>query len=123
MWKQFNPDGTLVYGNFLETVTQIMPMYWMRAIGGTFFVIGVLVGVYNTIKTVRQGSKAEDELAEAPALERISKGRLRGETFHTWLERKPVQLTILATIAILIGGIVQIVPTILVKSNIPDIQV
>lgn len=122
MWKQFNPDGTLVYGNFLETVTQIMPMYWMRAIGGTFFVIGVLVGVYNTIKTVRQGSKAEDELAEAPALERISKGRLRGETFHTWLERKPVQLTILATIAILIGGIVQIVPTILVKSNIPTIS-
>lgn len=94
----------------------------MRAIGGTFFVIGVLVGVYNTIKTVRQGSKAEDELAEAPALERISKGRLRGETFHTWLERKPVQLTILATIAILIGGIVQIVPTILVKSNIPTIS-
>lgn len=120
MWKQFNPDGTLVYGNFLETVTQIMPMYWMRAIGGTFFVIGVLVGVYNTIKTVRQGSKAEDELAEAPALERISKGRLRGETFHTWLERKPVQLTILATIAILIGGIVQIVPTILVKFKYSD---
>jgi cytochrome c oxidase cbb3-type subunit I/II len=27
MWKQFNPDGTLTYGNFLETVTQIMPMY------------------------------------------------------------------------------------------------
>ena len=35
MWKQFNPDGTLTYGNFLETVTEIMPMYWMRAIGGT----------------------------------------------------------------------------------------
>ena len=32
MWKQFNPDGTLVYGNFLETVTQIMPMYMLRAV-------------------------------------------------------------------------------------------
>jgi cytochrome c oxidase cbb3-type subunit I/II len=42
MWKQFNPDGTLVYGNFLETVTQIMPMYWMRAIGGTFILLELL---------------------------------------------------------------------------------
>jgi cytochrome c oxidase cbb3-type subunit I/II len=41
MWKQFNPDGTLTYGNFLETVTQIMPMYWMRAIGGTLYLIGM----------------------------------------------------------------------------------
>jgi cytochrome c oxidase cbb3-type subunit I/II len=42
MWKQFNPDGTLTYGNFLETVTQIMPMYWMRAIGGTYILLGCL---------------------------------------------------------------------------------
>jgi cytochrome c oxidase cbb3-type subunit I/II len=33
-----------------------------------------------------------------------------------------VQLTILATVTILIGGIVQIIPTILVKSNIPTIS-
>ncbi|HND76642.1 MAG TPA: cytochrome-c oxidase, cbb3-type subunit I, partial [bacterium] len=26
MWKQFTPDGTLQYFNFLETVTQIIPM-------------------------------------------------------------------------------------------------
>jgi len=60
-------------------------------------------------------------LAEAPALARVSARRTVGETFHTWLERKPIQLTILATVAILIGGIIQIVPTILVKSNIPTI--
>ena len=39
MWKQFNPDGTLAYGNFLETVNEIIPMYWMRAIGGSMFMI------------------------------------------------------------------------------------
>ncbi len=121
MWKQFNPDGTLTYGNFLETVTEIMPMYWMRAIGGTLFLTGMLIMVYNIIITIKQGSKVEDELAEAVALERISKKRVAGEGFHTWLERKPVQLTILATVAILIGGIIQIVPTIMVKSNIPTI--
>ena len=121
MWKQFKPDGTLQYGNFLETVTQIMPMYWMRAIGGTLYLTGVIVLVYNIIKTVKQGSTVEDELAEAPALQKITAGRLKGEKFHGWLERRPIQLTLLATVAILIGGIIQIVPTIMVKSNIPTI--
>jgi len=121
MWKQFNPDGTLTYGNFLETVTEIMPMYWMRAIGGTLYIVGMLILVYNVIVTVRQGSKVEDELAEAPALERVTKKRTSSEGWHTWLERRPVQLTLLATVAILIGGIIQIVPTIMVKSNIPTI--
>ena len=121
MWKQFNPDGTLTYGNFLETVTQIMPMYWMRAIGGTLYLTGMLVLVYNIIQTVRAGSTIEDELAEAPELQKITAGRIKGEKYHAWLERKPIQLTIFAVIAILIGGVVQIVPTIMVKSNIPTI--
>ena len=120
MWKQFNPDGSLFYGNFLETVTEIMPMYWMRAIGGSLYILGTFVMIYNVIRTAKTGSKVEDELAEAAALSRGGK-RKRGEKFHTWLERKPIQLTILATIAILIGGIVQIIPTLLVKSNIPTI--
>lgn len=121
MWKQFNPDGTLVYGNFLETVTEIMPMYWFRAIGGSMYICGMFILIYNVYKTIRSGSEVTDELAEAAPLQKISSRRLAGEGFHTWLERKPVQLTILATIAILIGGIIQIVPTILVKSNIPTI--
>ncbi|WP_417872967.1 cytochrome-c oxidase, cbb3-type subunit I [Xanthomarina gelatinilytica] len=121
MWKQFNPDGTLVYGNFLETVSEIMPMYWMRAIGGTLYLTGTLILVYNVIVTIRKGSAVTDELAEAPALQNVSKSRTAGEGWHTWLERKPIKLTIYATIAILIGGIVQIVPTIMVKSNIPTI--
>ncbi len=122
MWKQFKPDGgSLQYGNFLETVTQIMPMYWMRAVGGTLFLAGVLVLVYNIIMTVKQGSPVENELAEAPALAVISPSRLKGEKLHAWLERKPIQFMLLATVAILIGGVVQIIPTLLVKSNIPTI--
>jgi cytochrome c oxidase cbb3-type subunit I/II len=122
MWKQFKPDaGSLQYGNFLETVTQLMPMYWMRAIGGTLFLVGLLVLCYNIIMTVKQGGAVENELAEAPALSEISKYRLKGEKWHAWLERKPVQFMLLSTVAILIGGLVQILPTILVKSNIPTI--
>jgi len=122
MWKQFDAQGAkLEYGNFLETVTQIMPMYWMRAIGGTLYLTGVIVLVYNIIKTVKQGSAVEDDSAEAVALTTISPNRLKGEKWHAWLERKPVQFMLYTTVAILIGGAVQILPTILVKSNIPTI--
>ncbi|GGE39143.1 cytochrome-c oxidase, cbb3-type subunit I [Psychroflexus planctonicus] len=122
MWKDFNPDGTLVYGNFLETVSEIMPMYWMRAIGGTMYISGMFLLLYNVVMTIRAGSPVTDELAEAAPLQRVKSGRVAGEAFHSWLERKPIQLTILATIAILIGGVVQIVPTLLVKSNVPTIS-
>ncbi len=58
-----------------------MPMYWMRAIGGTLYLTGMLVLVYNIVQTLRAGSTIEDELAEAPALVRISSGRVKGENF------------------------------------------
>lgn len=122
MWKDFNPDGSLVYANFLETVQEIMPMYMMRAVGGSLYIIGLFILLYNIVMTVRKGYGVTDELAEAAPLKRVSKRRVAGEGFHTWLERKPIKLTILATIAILIGGIVQIVPTLLVDSNIPTIS-
>lgn len=122
MWKQFNPDGTLTYGNFLETVAEIMPMYWMRAIGGTLYITGALIGVYNIIKTARAGSKVTDELAEAAALQNVTKKRTAKEGYHTWLERRPVKLTIFATIAILIGGMVQIVPSLMVDDYVPIIS-
>ena len=97
MWKQFSPDGSLTYGNFLETVNEIMPMYWMRAIGGSMYIIGAIVMLYNVVKTVKIGSKVTDELAEAAPLTKVSKYRTSGEGYHTWLERKPIKLTIYAT--------------------------
>ncbi len=122
MWKQFNPDGTLVYGNFLETVTQILPMYMMRAFGGTLYLTGICILAWNATMTIIRGNKVEDEAAEAPALEPIKSSRLPGETWHYALERKPVQFTIFSLIVILIGGAIEIIPTIVVKSNIPTIE-
>lgn len=122
MWKQFNPDGTLVYGNFLETVNEIMPMYWMRAIGGTLYLTGMLILVYNIIMTIRQGSAVTDELAEAAPLVRVTRKRTASEGWHTWLERKPLKMTLYATVAILIGGLVQIVPSLMVDDYVPVIS-
>jgi len=122
MWKEFNPDGTLVYGNFLETVTKIIPMYMMRAFGGTLYLTGFILLAVNLFKTIKIGTFVNDELAEAAPLKPISSGRLAGEGFHSWLERKTVLFTILATVAILIGGAVEIVPLLVVPSNIPTIS-
>ena len=121
MWKQFNEDGTLMYGQFMDTVVEIMPMYAMRAVGGILYLAGVLVGVYNVIKTVKAGSAVTDEEAEAVALPVIASSRLRNEKLHAWLERKPVQFTILTVLAVSIGGLIQIVPMLIVKSNIATI--
>ena len=121
MWKQFNPDGTLVYGNFLETVTQIMPMYAMRAFGGTLYLVGFILLAYNVIMTAKAGSAVEDELAEAAPLKKISAGRMAGEGFHSWLERRTILFTALIVLAIAIGGAVEIIPLLTVDSNIPKI--
>ena len=59
MWKQFNPDGTLTYGNFLETVQEIVPMYWIRAIGGSLYIVGAIVMLYNIVKTVKRGEEVK----------------------------------------------------------------
>ena len=121
MWKEFTQDGLLAYPNFLETVTQIESMYALRAFGGSLYLIGAIVMVYNLVKTMRQGSFIPEEEAEAPALEKLYR-KPKGEYWHRWIERKPVQLMLLATVLILIGGLVEIVPTYLVKSNIPTIS-
>lgn len=121
MWKQFNPDGSLTYGNFLETVSEIIPMYWMRAIGGTMYLVGMVVLLYNIILTVKQGSKVSDELAEAAPLQKVTTKRTAKEGYHTWLERRPIKLTLFATVAILIGGMVQIIPSLLVDEYVPKI--
>jgi cytochrome c oxidase cbb3-type subunit I/II len=121
MWKEFTEEGVLRYPNFLETVTQIIPMYALRSLGGTLYLIGVFVMTYNLIKTAAQGSFVKDEAAEAPALTKIKITPLAGEHWHRRIERKPVQLMVFSLIVILIGGFVEMVPTFLIKSNIPTI--
>lgn len=121
MWKEFNDDGMLAYPNFLETVIQIVPMYITRVVGGSLYVTGFLIMMFNLYKTMAIGNFIGDEHTSAPALQVESEKRVAGESVHGWLERKPVQFTILAVIAVAIGGAVEIIPMIAVKSNIPTI--
>ncbi|MBL7884207.1 MAG: cytochrome-c oxidase, cbb3-type subunit I [Bacteroidia bacterium] len=122
MWQEFTPEGFLKYKNFLETVTQLRPMYMMRSLGGTMYLVGFVMMAYNIIKTVKAGSLLANEEAEAPALDKGTDGSHKGEHWHRWIERKPIQMLIISLVVILIGGIVEMVPTFLVKSNIPTIS-
>jgi len=119
MWKEFTSLGVLQYPNFLETVLQIVPMYIIRSIGGTLYLTGAVIMVYNLYKTAKQGSFVANEETEAPALAKIEK---EGKISHRWIEKRPIQLAVLSTVVILIGGLVEFIPTWLIKSNIPTIE-
>lgn len=120
MWKEFTADGLLRYPNFLETVQQIIPMYAVRALAGALFITGAATAVYNLYKTAKSGSLVADEEAQAPAL--IDPAQGQKESWHRRLESRPVQFSIFTLIVILIGGIVEYVPTALIDSNIPTIS-
>ncbi|CCH00570.1 cytochrome c oxidase, cbb3-type, subunit I [Fibrella aestuarina BUZ 2] len=121
MWKEFTPEGTLHYGNFLETTLRLLPMHQMRAIGGTLYLAGAILMAYNLFKTMAAGSLTANEPAEAPALAKtfVATG---GDTFwHRWFERKPIPLLIGSLVMILIGSLVELIPTFMVRSNVPTI--
>lgn len=120
MWKQFTAEGFLQYPNFLDTVIQIVPMYMIRVFGGSLFIVGALVGVYNLWKTAASGELIAEEEAQAPAL--IDPAAGHKESWHRRLETTPIKFTVLVLIAILVGGIVEYMPTALVESNIPTIE-
>ncbi len=122
MWKQFNPDGTLVYKNWLDTVTAIIPYFQMRFFGGILYLTGAILMVVNLVATVRKGSFLKDVPAEAPALAKVTKQRKEGESYHLWLERTPLLLSIFAFITLAIGGAVEIIPTLTIKQNVPTIS-
>jgi len=122
MWKQFNAEGMLQYPNFLETVLQIVPMYYLRGIGGVLYLAGALLMTYNLYKTAKAGTLLAEEKAQAPALlPAADDPHADAGHWHRWIERRPFQLAIWATVAIAIGGIIEMVPTFLVKSNVPTI--
>jgi len=124
MWKEFSAEGFLQYPIFLEIVIQIIPMYVIRAIGGILYFTGVIIMIYNLAITVHHGNLIANEPAQAPAsIPAGSQIRTSGQKqhWHRWLERRPVQFFVLATIAILIGGMVEIIPTFMIRTNIPTI--
>ena len=120
MWKQFTPEGTLAF-QFLETVTHIIPLYIVRSIGGLLYLIGIFVMVFNIVKTVGAGRLLAEEEAQAAPLSQdtLVHGK---EYWHKWIERRPLQMLVFSFILVAIGGLLELIPTFLIKSNIPTIS-
>ena len=111
MWKAIDETGKLVYPNFIETVVRIVPMYWVRAVGGTLVFISFLLMAYNLYKTAKKGKGVLNETFEAYALDESSVEK--DASHHRKLEGMPTLFAVLSLIAILIGSAIEIVPSLL----------
>lgn len=122
MWQSFNEEAKLSH-QFMATITAIVPMYAVRALGGTLYLIGFFLFVYNIVKTLVSAPALDNEEVEAPALTEGYKENhsLSGYLRHRVIERKPLMFTLGAVIAILIGTAIELVPTFLIESNVPKI--
>ncbi|MEZ4223689.1 MAG: cytochrome-c oxidase, cbb3-type subunit I [Polyangiaceae bacterium] len=128
MWRAFDETGRLAYPDFVETVLRIVPMYWVRVLGGTLFVTGVTLCLINMIMTWKTRPQTyEDPEHEAPALtkdepkeENKSKGFMDLGWHRVW-ERRPVTFTIGVVVAVAAASLFEIIPTFLIRSNVPTI--
>lgn len=119
MWREFTVEGALRYPNFLETLIRIVPMYALRATGGTLFTLGACVAVYNLYRTAKSGVLIANETAEAAPLAPTS--HAGGSSWHRVIESRPLQFALATFVVVLIGGVVEFVPTALIRSNVPTI--
>src|SRR5688572_9859370 len=143
MWRAFDETGRLAYPDFVETTVRLVPMYWVRVVGGSLYVAGVVMALVNIVMTwKRRPATYEEPEIEAPAL-----GAYSGEepklviprhatqlqiayklryfsaaAWHRMWERRPLRFTIWVTIAVAVASLFEILPTFLVRSNVPTIS-
>jgi cytochrome c oxidase cbb3-type subunit I/II len=176
MWRALNPDGSLTYPSFTETLLAIRPMYMVRAAGGLMYFVGFLLMVWNLAKTIAPAKAVNgssqvviEEKAPTPldgTVIAVLTGRplwfsivgiaLAGVFFlsdslivavglsvavlivtevgyvftkrekaggaPSWfgiIERRPMAFTVLVLLAILVGGVSELLPTILIAQAVP----
>lgn len=120
MWRAMDSAGRLLYPNFIETVIKIVPMYWVRAIGGTLVLISFLIMIYNLYKTAKKGKISKGEAYEAYALDESSLEK--NAEPHRKLEGWPMIFAVLSLVAILVGSAIEIVPSLLSDKYIVKID-
>jgi cytochrome c oxidase cbb3-type subunit I/II len=143
MWRAFNPEGYLVYEQFMETVPALIPLWWIRVVGGSVYVVGVLLMGWNWFKTWQsRPSTYEVPVIEAPPLDRhyvdapAPESKLKdmpvtdfAKVLDKWMqfswhrvwERFPIRFTVWVTIAVVLATVMELVPSFVIRSNIPTI--
>src|SRR5689334_12440088 len=129
MWRAFDHTGRLQYPDFLETVTRLVPMYYVRVLGGTLYITATAIGAYNIYKTWRSRPKQYAEIevvvpvraAKKPAgpLSREAEPR---QTLHRKWEGLPIVFTVLVAVAVIVASLFEILPTFLIGDNVPRIS-
>ena len=168
MWRALNPDGSLMYPTFVETLIALKPMYWMRLVGGSIYLGGMIMMGVNLALTMRGAKLVETSVMVVPLPKRdevpwrdivfskpvvvtlvvltlagvamtvnaftsplfimvavvvgafgaaaIRAGKNAGEpAWHRIVEGRALIFTVLATIAVLAGGIAELLPALIVK--------
>ncbi len=109
MWRAIDAQGNLVYPDFVETVMKIVPLYWIRAVGGLLFLVGFLIMVYNVYKTISLAPAGhKDTEAQVPVSMHDDGHPEKG---HRKLEGLVTVFSVLALIAVLVGSVFEIYPT------------
>ncbi len=141
MWRAFDDTGTLQFPDFVETVTALIPMYWIRILGGVLYISGAVLAAINFYKTWQSRPAVYAEpVHSAPALTRgyvdppLPTSRLganiqighKGDVFlqgawHRRWEGRPFKFTVWVIIAIAVASLFEIIPTFLIRSNVPTI--
>jgi cytochrome c oxidase cbb3-type subunit I/II len=122
LWKEFGEEGVLKYPNFLETTLQIIPLHLMRAVGGTFYLAGVIIMTYNLTKTMLAGNLLQEEKSSAPALSMAWVPAGEDNFWHRVIERKPIRMLVFSLVVILIGTAAELLPSFLINNNEAGIE-
>ena len=118
MWKAVDSNGQLVYPEFIESVVSIMPLYWVRALGGALYIVGFILMIVNIVKTIKAGSVTADTPIANLQSDNVKDGKPR------LLEGYATVFTVLSLVAILVGTIIEIYPTLNVHRYVnPEITV
>ena len=145
MWRAMDETGNLMYAEFVETISAVKPMWWLRVVGGALYVAGVVLMAVNYVMTwlgrpekydvpiyqaprlaplaeTAEPAPAASTLDEAPVLDAAKKLEVwtRMDWHRSW-ERLPVKFTVLTTAAVVLASLFEIVPTFLIRSNVPTI--
>jgi cytochrome c oxidase cbb3-type subunit I/II len=143
MWRGIDDLGRLQYPDFVETVQSIVPYWWTRVLGGTLYVVGVLMLAANAImtwmsrpatyavpvysaprlsKTYQDNPIPPSKLKEVPVAELAAKlDTVAKMDWHRRWERFPIRFTILTAIAVIVASLFEAVPMFLIRSNVPTI--
>jgi len=144
MWRAFDEAGNLAYPDFVETVQAIEPMWWARVFGGAMYIAGILLLAYNWFMTWKtRPSKYEEPVIEAAPLSKdyVDPPKPRsnyeghavagiGQKLDIWTqahwhriwERLPMKFTVMTTFAVLLASGLELIPSFLIRSNVPTIS-